>query len=163
MLNLFFSTKGRIGRAQFLVGVVVASVVIFGFNRLLHWIGETTNHSMLSFWLALVFPFLALYVIYCLYGKRLTDIGRSRGWVFAMFALETLAVIIVMLSFGGADYFDAFSKFDRKDAIDPAVTQAIIDQYQSQIAANIYIIKPLLMAVPAAFTAWLGLAKPRSE
>lgn len=163
MLDLFFKTDGRMGQKQFLVGFIGLSIFIFAVNSLLRWLNQTSGQTMVSFWIALIFPFLALYIIYCVYGKRLTDMGRSRGYLFAMFALEVLAVIVVMLIFGGAEYFAEFSQFERKEAIDPEITQAIIRKYQATINANMMLIRPLLMGVPILFTVWLALSPSKTK
>lgn len=159
MFDLFFKTKGILSRKQFLLGVAgIAAIAIFG-NLILRFILETTGHSMLYFISAPVFWILFFYTIYCVYGKRLTDMGRSKGLVFVMFALVILMMIVVMLMFGGAEYFSEFSQFDRKEAIDPEVTQAIIEKYKAEISANMTLITPLLMGIPVLFTLWLLLAK----
>lgn len=118
---------------------------------------------MTGFYIALFFPFLSLYMLYCVYGKRLHDTGRTVRPFFVMIILEIIAVIIVMLMFGGTEYVTEFSQFDRKEAIDPAVTQEIIQRYQAKIQANMPVIRPLLMGVPLLFTFWLGTVKSDPE
>ncbi len=155
MRHLFFSTEGRIDRQKFLIGFVCVSLFVFAGNTLLRTLGQ----SMTGFYIALFFPFISFYIIYCVYGKRLHDMGRTVRPFYIMIFLEIVAVIFVMLSFGGADYFSEFSQFDRKDIIDPAVTQDIIARYQDKVQANMPIIRPLLLGIPLLFTLWLGVAK----
>lgn len=152
---LFFSPNGRISRQQFWLGFLVVALFIFAGNNLLRALG----HSMTGFYISLFFPFLSLYMLYCVFGKRLHDMGRSTGPFFVMIILECVAMIIVMLTFGGSEYFAEFSQFDRKEAIDPAITQEIIGRYQAKIEANMGLIRPLLLGVPIVFTAWTGLSK----
>lgn len=155
MRNLFFSSAGRIDRQRFLIGFICVSLFVFLGNTGLRMLGQ----SMTGFYIALFFPFISLYMLYCVYGKRLHDMGRSVRPFFIMIILEIVAVIFVMLTFGGADYFAEFSQFDRKEAIDPAVTQEIIARYQAKIQANMPVIRPLMLSVPLIFTFWLGVSK----
>ena len=159
MRNLFFSSAGRIARPQFLIGFVCVSVFVFAGNTLLRALGT----SMTGFYIALFFPFLAIYMLYCVYGKRLHDMGYTVRPFIVMIILEIVAVLFVMLMFGGADYFAEFSQFERKEAIDPAVTQEIIARYQAKIQANMPIIRPLMLAVPLLFTFWVGTAKSEAQ
>ncbi|MGJ8563939.1 MAG: DUF805 domain-containing protein [Alphaproteobacteria bacterium] len=159
MKNLFFSIHGRIGRQQFWLGFLAISLFIFAGNNLLRALGQ----SMTGFYISLFFPFFSIYVLYCLYGKRLHDMGRSTGPFFAMIAAECVAIIIVMMMFGGSEYFAEFSQFERKEAIDPAITQEIISRYQAKISANMNVIQPLLKAVPLLFTLWVGAAKGQRD
>lgn len=152
---LFFSPNGRIGRQPFWLGFLFVALFIFAGNNLLRALG----HSMTGFYISLIFPFVSLYMLYCVYGKRLHDMGRSTGPFFVMIILECVAMIIVMLTFGGSEYFAEFSQFDRKEAIDPEITQEIISRYQAKIEANMGLIRPLLLGVPILFTAWVGLTK----
>lgn len=155
MKHMFFSSAGRSARREFWFGMMGASVFILLFNALLRVLGP---ESMIAFFLALPFPFVAIFMLYCIFGKRLHDMGFTVRPFFIMMFLQLLAVIFVMLSFGGAEYFSEFSKFDRKDTIDPAIVQDIIGRYQDKIKANIYLINLLLMGIPALFTLWVGLS-----
>ncbi len=159
MYKLFLSPSGRIDRRPFWLTLIGFAVLVAVFNVLLRQMGNST----LAFLISLPFPFIALHMIYCIYGKRLHDMGRGFGPITGMIALEFLVIIGVMMAFGGAGYFDAFAQFDRKEDIDPAVTQAIIETYQAKLTANNHIIKPLLMLVPALFTLWVGLSKPEAK
>lgn len=156
--SAFFSSKGRSSRRRFWISLACVSVVVLGVNALLRALGP---ESMTAFFLALPFPFLAIFILYCVYGQRLHDMGFTVRPFFIMMFLQFLAVIFVMLTYGGADYFYEFSQFDRKDTIDPAIIQDIIDRYQAKIEANKRIIEPLLMGIPAVFTLWTGLSKSK--
>lgn len=155
MKQMFFSSAGRSARQDFWIGLALASIFIIAFNALLRFLGP---ESMLAFFLALPFPFVAIYTLYCIFGKRLHDMNRTVRPFFIMMFVQLLAVIFVMLTFGGAEYFSEFSKFDRKDTIDPAIVQDIIGRYQDKIKANIHVINALLMGIPALFTLWVGFS-----
>ncbi len=159
MRDMFFSSKGRMNRKNFWIAFLCTAAFIVLGNTLL----RALNNSMAAFYIALFFPFIAVYMLYCVYGKRLHDMGYTVRPFFLMVFFELVAVIAVMLIFGGSDYFAEFSQFERKEAIDPAVTQEIISRYQATIQANMGIIRPLLMAVPAIFTIWIGFAKTREK
>lgn len=163
MFDLFFKSDGRIDQKKFIIGFAGLSIFIFAVNSLLRWMTQSSGSTMLSFWIALIFPFVALYMIYCVYGKRLSDMGRSKGLVFVMFGLEVVAVLIVMIAFGAGEYVAEFSGYDRKDDIDPIVLQAATERYHAAIRSNMMIIRPLLMGIPILFTIWLAVAKPKSD
>lgn len=150
--TLFFRTKGRIDRLQFWIGFAG----LFLFIGLGNFGLSTISGTMTAFYIALFFPFVALYMIYCVYGKRLQDMGRKPSWVFGIIALEFIAVIFVLLSFGGAEYFSEFSQFDRKEDINPELIQAIKDKYQARQRASLPQIQFWLLLIPALFTLWVG-------
>lgn len=156
---LFLGRSGKISRSQFWIGFVGVFLFIaignYGLSRI--------SGTMTAFYIALFFPFIALYMIYCVYGKRLLDMGRKRSWVFGIIALEIVAIIAVMLGFGGAEYFSEFSQFDRKEAIDPEITQAIIDKYQARQEDSLPIIKAMLLVIPTLFTIWVGSSKGQTD
>ena len=156
MKKMFFSSAGRSTRQKFWIAFACVSIFIIAMNALLRLLGP---ESMTAFFIALPFPFVAIYMLYCVYGKRLHDMGLTVRPFFIMLFLELLAVIFVMLTFGGAEYFAEFSQFDRKETIDPAIVQDIIGRYQAKMEANIHIINTLLMGIPALFTLWVGFAK----
>lgn len=187
MYKLFFSPVGRIPASRFAIGVLglmVLSLIIswvfstYGFsvspddaavvetgrdNKDVIKAPKGTWAALFVFWISFAVPFIAMHIAYCVYVKRLHDIGRS-AWVFtAVIALEIMIIIALMLAFGGADYFEAFAQFDRKEDIDPVVLKGIIDTYNQSIAANMKIIGPAMWILPAIFTVWLGLAKGQGK
>lgn len=158
MLKLFLSVKGGINRREFQICVALLAAFVFGYNTLIRFLGPET---MATFWLIIIGLPLIFYIITCVYGKRLTDMGRTR-WVFTgAIALQFLVIIALMLAFGGADYFAEFAQYNRKADIDPVKQQAIIDAYQQRQAASMHIIKPAMLIIPFLLTLWLGLAKSR--
>ncbi len=159
MHALFLKTKGAINRQTFWLGFVSLALFVSAFNQLLRTLGPV---NMMSFWISIIGLPLIIYMIYCVYGKRLTDMGRSR-WVFTgAIALQFLMIIALMLTFGGAEYFSEFAQYDRKEDIDPQQQQIIIETYQARQAANMHLIRPAMLLVPVALTLWLGLAQSKN-
>lgn len=150
---LFLRLKGRITRREFWIGFVGLFLLISLGNFGL----DSISGSMTAFYIALFFPFMAVFMIYCVYGKRLRDMGRSVWPLNGAVALELLIMIAVMLAFGGAEYFSAFSQFDRREVIDPEITLAIRETYTTRISDNLLTIKVILLVVPVTFTLWVGL------
>ena len=153
MKNIFLSPTGRMGRKNFWIGFIGLAVFIMVVNTYL----ANFPQLYVSFWIALVFPFLALYLIYCIYGKRLHDLGQSYWPLTGVIVLQIAVIVGVMMAFGGAEYFSDFSQYDRKAVIDEDVREALITTYQAEISSNMHIIKPLLLVVPTVFTLILGL------
>ena len=108
------------------------------------------------------FPFLVLHMAYSIYGKRLHDMGRSFWPLTAMIVSLIVVAIIVMLSFGGSDYFAEFSQYERKEDIDPAVRAAIQERYQARLAEGNGTVRAVMSAIIGGFTLWCGLSKPEN-
>lgn len=157
MFNLFLKATGHINQKMFLIGVVG----IFVLAQAMKYLFRVLPVGMLEFWLVVIYVPMILYMICCVFGKRLHDIGRSWWPLTSAFTLEVLAAIAVMLAFGGAEYFESFSQYDRKAVIDPAVRDSIINEYQATQAANIIPISILLLIIPVLFTLWLAVSKPK--
>lgn len=158
MKNLFLFPTGRIGRKSFWIGFVGLAVFITAVNTYL----ANFPQLYVSFWIALVFPFFALYLIYCIYGKRLHDLGQSYWPLTGAIVLQIAVIIGVMMAFGGAEYFSEFSQYDRKAVIDEEVRETLITTYQAEISSNMHIIQPLLLVVPTVLTLILGLKTGQS-
>ncbi|MGB0907955.1 MAG: hypothetical protein ACPGVT_10715 [Maricaulaceae bacterium] len=159
MKNLFFTVRGCISQKVFCLGVVGLFVFVTAMNALLRYL----DNNNAAFIIALFFPFLALYMIYAVYGKRLHDMGRSVWAVTGAVFFEFLTCIGVMLAFGGAEYFAAFSQYERKAVIEEDVRQALIVEYQTEMAAQQDVINILLLIIPVALTLWLIIGKPKTE
>ena len=157
MLSLFFRFAGEIPRKKFWIGFAGIAIYVMAGNALL----RALDNTMIAFYISLIFPFLALYMIYCVYGKRLRDMGHTAKLLSVMIILEIMAVIIVMLAFGGAEYFSEFSQYSRKEDIDPVVRDAIIQKYQDKLNANNRFIQPILLGIPILFTLYVGLSEKR--
>ena len=156
MYKLLLSPAGRIGRQHFWIGMAVFAVLVVVFNWGLKQLGGSTW----AFLISLPFPFLVLHMAYSLYGKRLHDMGRSFWPLTAMIVSLIVVAIIVMLSFGGSDYFAEFSQYERKEDIDPAVRAAIQERYQARLAQGNGTVRAVMLAIIGGFTLWCGVSKP---
>lgn len=155
MKKIFLSPTGRIGRRDFWIGFIGLCVFICITNLYL----AKFPQLYVSFWVALVFPFLALFLIYSIYGQRLHDLGHSYWPLTMAIVVEVFVVIGVMMAFGGAEYFTEFSQYERKAVIDPEVRARLISTYQDEISRNMHVIRPLMWVVPIVITLFLGLKK----
>ena len=156
MYKLLLSPAGRVARREFWIGMAVFAVLVVVFNWGLKQLGGSTW----AFLISLPFPFLVLHMAYSLYGKRLHDMGRSFWPLTAMIVSLIVVAIIVMLSFGGSDYFAEFSQYERKEDIDPAVRAAIQERYQARLAEGNGTVRAVMSAIIGGFTLWCGVSKP---
>lgn len=155
MYKLLLSPSGRIGRQQFWRGMAAFAVLVVVFNFGLRQLGN----SVWAFLISLPFPFLAMHMAYSVYGKRLHDMGRSFWPLTWMLVSLIMAAIIVMLTFGGSEYFSEFAQYERKSDIDPAVKAAIQERYQSRLAQAAGPVRAIMWAIIGGFTLWCGLSK----
>jgi len=155
LYKLLLSPAGRIGRKDFWIGMAGFAVLVGLFNFGLKQLGS----SVWAFLISLPFPFLVLHMAYAVYGKRLHDMGRSFWPLTAMIVSLIGVAIIVMLSFGGSEYFAEFSQYERKEDIDPAVKAAIQERYQARLAEGNGMVSALMWAIIGGFTLWCGLSK----
>ncbi len=86
--SLFLSPDGRIKRQDFWIGwaILVGVSVVFGFVPI---IGQLVH-------------LFAIYVMVCLYAKRLHDMGRSAWLQLAPWGIGILALIVGFALFGTA-------------------------------------------------------------
>ncbi len=155
--SLFVSPRGRIGRQTFLLGFAVWC--IFYAAQYL-WFQKTGENSV-NFFLALGLMMLNIHIIFCVFGKRLHDLGRSTWALMGMFALVLIIAIFVMLNFGGLEYFDTIMQNPDKQN-DPKFMKHVHQIYQDRLSANLPKIGPLLLIAPLVFTLWLGLKPGQS-
>ncbi|WP_416879327.1 DUF805 domain-containing protein [Litorimonas sp.] len=159
MIKLFLSPAGRMGRRNFWIGVV--GFVLF--VALMQFILRTLGPTLAQFFLSLIYIVLVFLILYSVYGKRLHDIGRSFWPLTGMITLTILIVMGIMLAFGGAEYFTEFAQYDRKEDIDPTEIERIKSAYQARLSNAGKVMEPLIYFIWAAFTLWLGLAKPQNR
>lgn len=159
IFDIFFRPTGVMNAKAFLIGVAGLSVFVFATNMGLRTLGP----GALKFTIGLIFPFLALYVIYCVYGKRLHDMGFSVWPLTGLITAEILVMIGLMLAFGGAEYFDGFAQYERKAVIDESVRKALIADYQAEQTANLGTIKAGLWVLPLLFTVWLAAGRQKER
>lgn len=159
-LSLFLDATGRIGQKQFIIGVV--GIILYGFfGQFMFSVLDKT--TMLHFWFGLIYFCLFIYIFVVIFGKRLHDMGRSYWMLTSFIMVIFITLLIMMLASGGAEYFDAFSQFERKEAIDPDVVQGIMDEYQARMAEHLVLKKTILSTLAGGFTLWLALTKPKND
>lgn len=159
IIKSLLHASGRHGQKSFMIGLLVFSIIYWP----LHLVIGTILHNVWGFLLSIFVAVLNCYMIYCLCAKRLHDMGRS-VWAFtAMISLELCVIFTAVLAFGGAEYFAAFSKFDRKEDIPEEVRQQIITNYQETLAAHHTQTVILFWVVPILFCLWLALSKGQAS
>lgn len=131
--NLFFSYRGRIGRKAYSIG--------FGILLL---ITALTSTSLLG-WIWLI---AAVYFFFCVYAKRLHDIGVSA--VTLLIPFGAMAISVPIAFFTGVGSFLVMASQRRE----PLLSQ--------DLEAGIYIGLAILVFVwilfPIGATIWLGVA-----
>jgi len=147
------------GRKDFWVAMVIFAALVTLFNFALGRLGNST----LAFLVSLPFPFLVLHMAYCVYGKRLHDMGRSFWPLTGMIVSLILVAIVVMLTFGGSEYFSEFAQYDRKEDIDPVEIERIKSAYQNRLSEGNATVRNVMIGIIAVFTLWCGLSKPQIE
>lgn len=159
LFKLLFSPSGRIGRRHYLMGLAIFFVITVLFNLTLKSLGS----SMAAFWLSLPFPFLVLHMTYCVYGKRLHDMGRS-FWPVTAFIVGLIAIAItVMMSFGGAEYFAGFAEYGRDNPPPPDLAEQLQTEYQTRLAEGSGWLYGSMCGLIGAFSLWLALGKSDPE
>jgi len=159
MLKILLSPRGRMGRRDYLIGLVAIVVLSTIFNFVLGRLGN----SVWAFLISLPFPFLVLHMMYCVYGKRLHDIGRS-FWPLTGMIVALIAVMIgVMMTFGGSEYFTAFSQYTPDNPAPEDVRAALQAEYEARLAEGTGWLYGLMCAVIGGFSVWLALAKSDSK
>ena len=159
--KMLLSPSGRMGRKDFWIAMVLFAALVILFNLMLGRLIE--SDSTLAFLISLPFPFLVLHMAYSVYGKRLHDMGRSFWPLTAMIVSLIMVAIIVMLTFGGSEYFSEFAQYDRKEDIDPAEIERIKTAYQERLSQGNATVSNIMMGIIAGFTLWCGLSKTDPE
>ena len=160
--KLLFRPRGRLSRAEFVVGVVMFVAVVLASFYLMHLLNPATAAG---FWAGLVLLFVIPFMFYSVWGQRLHDMGRSVWPVTAALFLAFLILIGVMLAYGGTEYFSEFSQYDRKDEIDTEVRELLQAEFQAKLANGGEQRAGLLLNLLfGALTVWLAVAPgERSE
>ncbi|MBT3592876.1 DUF805 domain-containing protein [Hellea sp.] len=153
--KILLSPSGRMGRKDFWVGLFILTLLSAVFNFALQKLGNTNT----AFLISLPFPFLVLHMTYCVYGKRLHDMGRSFWPLTGMIVLLIFVAIIVMLAFGGTEYFSEFSQYDRKEDIDPEEIERIKIAYQKNLSEGNATVYNIMASIIFIFTLWCGISK----
>jgi len=158
IVKLLLSPAGRIGRRDYLIGLVGLVVIFTLYGLLINVLGG----SMAGFFAVLAFPFVILQVAYSVYGKRLHDIGRTLWPMTGLICAMILAMIVVMLVYGGADYFAAYSEYSRDNPPPAEVVEALNAEFKPRQEEGESVLSFVIMSLLAVFTLWLALAKPQS-
>ena len=115
--NVLFSPNGRIGQQSYWIGVLI----LIGANILLTWIPLLGFLVWLGLW----------YVGFCVYGKRLHDIGKSM-WIHALVVLVSFVIsIIAGVMVGGSIFAMAMSGNGEPD---PAAIMSMTSAGSSRVA-----------------------------
>lgn len=117
---------------------------------------------MFGFFAVLAFPFVILQVAYSVYGKRLHDIGRTLWPVTGLLCAMVAAMIVVMLVYGGADYFAAYSEYSRDNPPPPEVVEKLNAAFKPKQAAGETVLSLVILSLLSGFTLWLALARSQS-
>jgi len=155
--KMLLSPSGRMGRKDFWVGLIIFTLLSSLFNFALQRL--VNSQSLLAFLISIPFPFLVLHMTYCVYGKRLHDMGRSFWPLTGMIALLILVFIVVMLAFGGTEYLSEYVQYDRKEDIDPEEIERINNVYQKNLSGGVSTVYNIMASIIFIFTLWCGISK----
>ncbi|MEP4051542.1 MAG: DUF805 domain-containing protein [Litorimonas sp.] len=158
ILKLLFSPSGRIGRRDYLIGLVGLVFIFSIYGLLINALGG----SMFGFFAVLAFPFIILQIAYSVYGKRLHDIGRTLWPLTGLLCAMLLAMIVVMLVYGGADYFAAYSEYSRDNPPPAEVVEKLNAEFKPRQEQGEAVLSLVILSLLTAFTLWLALAKPQA-
>lgn len=155
-LYLLFVPSGRIDRKTFWLTLLAFAVLEVSFREglFLH-----DNSSAFFFWGFLIWMVMLVCGIFAIYGKRLKDFGRSVLPIIAAIAALIVLLIILMMVYGGAEYFSAYSEYERKAVIDETVREAINQRYVERMSEAGPIVTIATSALMVGFTLWVGLTK----
>ena len=146
------------GRRNYVIGLIGIAILAAAFNFVLPRMGN----SVWAFLISLPFPFIVLHMAYCVYGKRLHDLGRSFWAVTAMITLLLVVMISIMMTYGGSEYFAGFAEYDREAMIPAEAAESLQKTYQAELAKGLPLMNGLMLGVIGAFSLWLGLAKSQA-
>lgn len=158
--KMLLSPAGRMGRKDFWIAMMIFAALVILFNFGLQRLG---TESTLAFLISLPFPFLVLHMAYCIYGKRLHDMGRSFWPLTSMIVALIFVAIVVMMVFGGSEYFSEFAQYDRKEDIDPAEIERIKSAYEARLSEGTATVHNVMIGIITTFTLWCGLSKPQAK
>jgi uncharacterized membrane protein YhaH (DUF805 family) len=158
LFKLLLSPAGRIGRRDYVIGLVGLVVIFILYGLLLNALGG----SMAGFFAVLAFPFVILQIAYSVYGKRLHDIGRTLWPLTGLICLLLLAMIVVMLVYGGADYFSAYAEYTRDNPPSPEVVERLNAEFKPRQEKGEPVLKFIISGLLIGFSLWLALAKPQA-
>jgi uncharacterized membrane protein YhaH (DUF805 family) len=151
-----FVPSGRTNRQTFWLWLAIFAVLVTVFK----WgLFQHDPSGAFYFWGFLIWMTMLFCGLFGIYGKRLKDFGRSVWPIVILLVAIVIVMIIIMLANGGAEYFEAYSQYERKVAIDPAIRQDINARYEARMTAAAPIVNGSISTMLIAFTAWVGLRK----
>lgn len=155
-----FVPSGRTDRQTFWITLAVFAILVTVFK----WgLFQHDTGGAFYFWGFLIWLTMLFCGLFAIYGKRLKDFGRSVLPIVGLLTAIIAVMIIIMLANGGAEYFEAYSQYERKATIDPDVRQAINARYEERMAGAAPLVTYTISAMLIAFTAWVGLTKSDPE
>ncbi|GHB02957.1 hypothetical protein GCM10009069_27170 [Algimonas arctica] len=149
-----FVPSGRTDRKTFWLTLAVFSTLVVAFRA-----GLFMNDpaGVFYFWGFLIWMTMLFCGTFAVYGKRLKDFGRSVLMIILLITAILAVLMVIMLANGGAEYFDAYSQYDRQATIDPEIRRAINARYQEQMASAGTLVTGTISAMLVGFTLWVGL------
>ena len=103
LVRLIFSFNGRIGRAEYLLGLVIALVGLFLGLGAIGAALRSTGLDALGMIIVLVLFFWAKFAIA---AKRLHDLGKSGFWCLALFVPVVGFIVVLMFLFVPGEEYD---------------------------------------------------------
>ncbi|MGB6228995.1 MAG: DUF805 domain-containing protein [Litorimonas sp.] len=151
-----FVPMGRTSRRTFWITLAAfaALVTVFKWGLFQH---DTTG--AVYFWGFLIWMTMLFCGLFAIYGKRLKDFGRSVWAIVLLLTALIVVMMVLMLAFGGAEYFEAYSHYERKAEIDEAVKARINARYEERLASATPWVSTIMSAMIVGFTLWVGLAR----
>lgn len=151
-----FVPSGRTSRKTFWITLVAFALIVTVFK----WgLFQHDTGGAFYFWGFLIWITMLFCGMFAIYGKRLKDFGRSVLPIVSLLTAIMIVLILIMLANGGAEYFEAYSQYERKATIDPDVRRAINARYEERMANAAPLVTYSISAMLIAFTAWVGLTK----
>ena len=155
-LYQLFVPMGRTRPKTFWTWLAVFAVLVVAFD----WgLGRHPNDGAFYFWGFLIWLTMLICGVFGIYGKRLKDFGRSVLMIILAITALLVLLMVIMLGFGGAEYFAEYGQYERKATIDPAVREAINARYTERMAAAAPVVRWSTGALMVAFTLWVGLSR----
>lgn len=149
-----FKPVGRTPRFRFVIALVIVAISIWLQGVAVRALGT----SIWGFLLGLFWLVFNIYLLYTVFARRLHDINLSVGPFFAAI-LITILVLGVTAWVGGLDEYMAAMQANPEIANDAEANQALIEEYQANLEANLgWIIWVNYLAF--ALLALLGALKP---
>ena len=154
-LHILLRPGGRLGRGSFLLGVALVVALSALAGMVMRALDPATAGG---FWWGLGYFLLFWVMVFSVYGQRLHDMGRTVWPLWGVLLLVFLVLVGVMLAYGGAEYFTAFSQYEYESTIDPAVVEGLQADYRRELERAGPTLNVTLSALMGAFTLWLAIS-----